>query len=467
MSAHEFDVIVAGGGLGGMLAAAMLAGRGRRVLLLEREEQLGGRLRSYDVDGFVVDAGAYLWPDAHLGAALKQAGASDFLVSRIPGDQVMRIFVQGTGGRRFSFPWPGRPESAKTVAVARAALRIDADTFRDLLRLWDRLASLTDAEVDAVRHLPARDALPRFAPDAGLRDAFLRNVMLFGTCDPGSAAMGDCIALRRRDPTAPLPFPECAGANESGGVRALVQSLQRALAARAVEVRLGWRVEQIAIESGSVQGVWASGASPFREFLAAPAVISNLPIWTLFDVVSPDLFPADFVRNARAFAAVGGVIAAAFAFDALPRLRDGGEPDRFLGWTRLLIGATAEFGGGMLWSSHHSPGNAPAGRHVLQAMRLSPHSEIADASRVERVQAAFRELLDEIYVDAGEKLLWRREWVTRDGSEYMITAAPRPPVRAPGVRGLFFVGETTDVPAVQMDAAALSALRAAEMVAAE
>jgi hypothetical protein len=32
------------------------------------------------------------------------------------------------------------------------------------------------------------------------------------------------------------------------------------------------------------------------------------------------------------------------------------------------------------------------------------------------------------------------------------------------VTGLYLVGETTDVPAIQMDAAALSALRCAELV---
>src|SRR5262245_17845015 len=123
-----YDVIVAGGGLGGMIAASILAGRGRRVVLLEREAQLGGRLRSYDVDGFVVDAGAYPGPDAYLSEALGQAGASDFAVSRIPATDVMRVFVQGRDGRRFAFPWPGRPSSAKMLAAAEATLRIDAET---------------------------------------------------------------------------------------------------------------------------------------------------------------------------------------------------------------------------------------------------------------------------------------------------------------------------------------------------
>lgn len=50
-------VIVVGGGLGGLVAARAFALAGREVLLLEREAQLGGRLRSHSVGGITLDAG--------------------------------------------------------------------------------------------------------------------------------------------------------------------------------------------------------------------------------------------------------------------------------------------------------------------------------------------------------------------------------------------------------------------------
>jgi len=171
------------------------------------------------------------------------------------------------------------------------------------------------------------------------------------------------------------------------------------------------------------------------------------------------------VDGARACGAVGGAIAAAFAFEGLPRLRETGEPDAFAGWTRLLTGPDASFGGGLLWATLHSPHNAPPGHHVLQAMRLSSHADIADAQRVRAVHGAFRAMLDEIYADVPASLRREWAWVTRDGSEYMIHCAAKPPVQAPGVTGLFFVGESTDVPAIQMDAAALSALQCADLLA--
>jgi hypothetical protein len=161
---------------------------------------------------------------------------------------------------------------------------------------------------------------------------------------------------------------------------------------------------------------------------------------------------------------VGGVIAAAFAFEGLPRLRETGESDAFPGWTRLLTGAEAAFGGGLLWATLHSPHNAPSGHHVLQAMRLSPHADIADAARVAAVHDTFRAMVDEIYVDVPDRLRREWRWVTRDGSEYMIHAARKPPVRLAEVDGLYMVGESTDVPAIQMDAAALSALQCADYI---
>jgi phytoene dehydrogenase-like protein len=460
-----YDVIVVGAGLGGMLSAAILARRGRRVLLLERAERLGGRIRSYDVDGWVVDAGAYLWPDAHLSRALEAAGARDFVAARIPAEQLMRLYVQGEPGVRFAFPWPGRAASPKVLAAARTVLAADAVVYAALGALWENLAGLSDSAVEALRHVSLGAALPRFASEARVAEAFRRNVMLFGSYDPDSASMAECIGLRRRDPRRAAAAPEVAGANRCGGVRALTAALATALRDGGVEVRTGWNVDAIAIADGRATGVLASRTGePSQSSINAAAVVSNVPIWQLFDIAAARHFPQWFVAAAREWQVVGGVVAAAFAFRDLPRLRESGEPDRFLGWTRLVTGARRWFGGGFLWTSHHSPHNAPAGHHLLQAMRLSRREELGDAARVRQIVADFAAMLDEIYLDAREKLLWQRHWVCRDGSEYMVSAARRPPVEAPGVAGLYLVGETTDVPAVQMDAAALSALHCAELI---
>jgi phytoene desaturase len=56
MSHH--DAIVIGSGVGGLVAAAHLALRGRRPLVLEREQRLGGRFSTVERDGFKLPTGA-------------------------------------------------------------------------------------------------------------------------------------------------------------------------------------------------------------------------------------------------------------------------------------------------------------------------------------------------------------------------------------------------------------------------
>jgi phytoene dehydrogenase-like protein len=244
----------------------------------------------------------------------------------------------------------------------------------------------------------------------------------------------------------------------------LPRAIRAACEAAGGELRLGHTVDQIIVEDGAVRGVLVHGASPFQQRVDAGAVVSSIPIAHLFAVIAARHFPEAFVSAARRFAVIGGTISAAFAFDGLPRLRATGEVDTFPGWTRLLIGSEREFGGGLVWATLHSPDNAPPGKHVLQAMRLSSQRDLADAARVRYVHEAFRAMLDEMYLDIEAKLLWERRWINRDGSEYMITAAPKPVLQPPGVAGLYLVGESSEGGAVQMDNAALSALRAADAI---
>jgi phytoene dehydrogenase-like protein len=461
---RRWDVIVIGAGLAGMLAGAMLARRGRRVLILEREARPGGRLRSYDADGFVVDCGAFLWPNAHLDDAFAAAGVSDFVASDISPRQLMRIYVDGLDGKRFAFPWLGRDASGLDDTI-REVYRIRPADFRGLTDLLARLSQIDEAELAALQHVTVANWLARHVTDATVAEALVRTLMLFGTWDPRQASIGDFArSLRRNRPGAPTPKAQSCGHNATPGVRALVDAVRAAVERSGAELRLSTTVDEIVVHDGRVSGVVAHGPQPYQESYVADVVVSNLPIWTLFDIISDRHFAADFAANARHYAKVGGTVGVAYAFKDLPRLRETGEPDRFPGWTRLLVGAERDFGGGLFWPSHHSPRNALAGMHLLQGMRLASQSILADAEQVDRIVANFDRLVRQIYAGVDDLLLWRRRWITRDGTEYLISAVPRPEVRAPVIGGLYFVGETINLPSVQMDAAAHSALECARLI---
>jgi phytoene dehydrogenase-like protein len=458
------NVIVIGAGLAGMLTGAILGRRGCGVQVLEREARPGGRLRSFDVDGFVVDCGAFLWPNHFLDQALAAAGVTEFIGSAIPTDQLLRIYIQGLGGKRFAFPWLGR-DAAGLGDTIREVYRISPEQFGALGDLVGKLAQLSEAQTAALLQVSVREWLAQNVADVSIANALVRTLMLFGTWDAPNASIGEFArSLRRNRPGGTPAKAECCGANPGGGVRALVGAIRAALERNGGELRLATTVDEILVANQRAVGVLAHGADPFQQRLPADAIVSNLPIWTVFDLIAARHFPADFVANARTYAKVGGTVGVAYAFNELPTLRETGSPDRFPGWTRLLVGPERSFGGGMIWTSHHSPHNAPPGKHLLQGMRLVPDEMLADHDQVDRIVADFDGFVDEIYGDVQRTLAWRRRWVTRDGTEYMLSAVPRPDVRAPSIANLFFVGETVNLPSVQMDRAAHSALECARLI---
>lgn len=61
----DAEVVVVGAGLAGLAAALRVAAAGRNVLVLEAEAEAGGRVRSSNVEGFVLDRGFQVLPVAY------------------------------------------------------------------------------------------------------------------------------------------------------------------------------------------------------------------------------------------------------------------------------------------------------------------------------------------------------------------------------------------------------------------
>ncbi len=58
MTEGKYDVVVIGGGMGGMCAGALAVKEGYRTLVAEKREHIGGRFSTQEVEGFKLMTGA-------------------------------------------------------------------------------------------------------------------------------------------------------------------------------------------------------------------------------------------------------------------------------------------------------------------------------------------------------------------------------------------------------------------------
>src|SRR5260370_7825690 len=134
----KYDSIIVGGGHNGLVAAAYLARGGRRVLVLERRELLGGCAVTEEIwPGYRVSTAAYLT------SLLQERIVQDLELARF-GYQVdakdPAFFSAFPDGRHF-FMWQDR---AKTLAEIAKFSRRDAEVYPAYEDQLERLSQVVE-----------------------------------------------------------------------------------------------------------------------------------------------------------------------------------------------------------------------------------------------------------------------------------------------------------------------------------
>ena len=379
MSAR-FDAIVIGAGHNGLTAAAVLAGAGRRVLVLERAASIGGMLAPGSLDGVAVPRLAHLIYNVNptvsrdLGLSLDLAPLPTVALSP-DGRHVM---TEG-GAARFA-DGSDHPDAAAFATLHARLLRFGtllgqlsdqappdlsggvrarAGDLTSLARLGLRLRLMGKEEMREFLRVilsNARDLILDEMPDGPLAGALAADAVRGAWAGPASP--GTVFSLIYR-------LAQGGGAAmPRGGMSAVIDAFRQAAEERGASIRTDAGVARIRLDGERVAGVVLDGG----EEIAAPLVLSTAGSFATMRMTGPAAFDIEAVRRLRHVRAKGTAAKVNLILSAAPKF-PGLSPDQASG--RLLI--------------------APSVAAVERAFNPVKYGEVSQAPVIEAVVPTLRE----------------------------------------------------------------------------
>lgn len=425
MKNNSYDAIIIGGGHNGLVTAAYLAKAGKKVLVLERRDTLGGAAATEEIwTGFKINTGApdagMLRPEVVAELGLRQHGL-EFIESPVTA------FAPQPNGPALTLRRDPRETRAEIARFSPA----DAEKFPAFMRLVTALTSILDNIMTltppSLEETKPGDLLPWAKLGLKLKGLGQREMMEFLRVLPmtaqefldewfesdalkgllGAAGISGTMQGPQSSGTAFVLLYHYLGAADGGfkatrlvrgGTGQLAAALASAARQYGAELRTGAEVSRILLaenpDTGETQAVGVVLAD--GEEVLAKAIISNAdPRRTLFGLVgAPNLEPhmARRVRNIRyrgCVAKVNLALSGLPEFISLPQ-GDAAENNAYLGG-HIVISPNleylerayddAKYGRfsarpylDVVIPSVLDPALAPAGQHVMSiTMQYAPY----------------------------------------------------------------------------------------------
>lgn len=349
---QDFDVIVIGGGVNGLICSVLLAQARKRVVVVEAQDRLGGMCRTDEIaPGFRVSTVSHLVGplDGEVMKTLRLAKLGLQFSARQVGCVALapdgRHIVIGEDLRHTAQSlaahdaadakaWPSH-----ATGMRRAAQQLHAWTQASAMPVGTNdqgrasilggrpRQNLPDAQVAAQLDLSIAELLDQSFSTPLLKGAIAFGAVLGHALSPAAAGTALLPVLRR----ALEPGNAMGAAHPVGGAGALITILQKAADAAGVRIRLGARAEQFLFEHGRIAGIHLANG----DAVYAPCVVSSLsPAQTYLRMGAERDLPLGFKRQLKGYRMEGTVAKVNLALNGLPTFKN--LDKRFLK-ERLLV----------------------------------------------------------------------------------------------------------------------------------
>ncbi|HEY1971136.1 MAG TPA: FAD-dependent oxidoreductase [Pseudonocardia sp.] len=441
--------MVVGAGAAGLTAGALLAHQGRSVVVVDRDDQIGGRAMVRADEGFQLHLGGHHLED--------------------PGSGITSIFqvlgLQLEHGPTSSDLLVFEPET-KDWATIRD--RYSADKA-ELKKLITTLVATPFEELDDWDDRTLREWLNMNTSDQGVKDLFeYLAVLECLTEDWWDHSASENLFVRK------MHYQERRTAGYStwpvGGWNALFGKLAKVITDRGGQVRLNTAVETVLIERGEVAGVRLNrpDASVRNEVLEgevieASAVICTVPVWEVLSVVPEHALPTWYARQIRHFAVDATRVTWAGLWLATTEPAPISDRMELLTWR---YGPNTGTSGFLYEYTSLDQSTAPPGYYLYSVGSVLPSERARDSGYLQEHFRRFEADVSEMNPGLANAA-WTRRHLVHDPS-FGVRAQPtmvgryRPHWQVPNIEGLLFASESFRSRGIGIDRAARAGLTAVE-----
>jgi len=300
MANANFDVIVIGAGFGGSSCAALLAKRGLKVLLLEKNARAGGKAMAITKNGFTYTAWVVITApniDNKFQVVLKELGMED----RVE-------LVTPPGGSRFKsssgkYNWQDPDDPTPNPEKLFNYLEVKQEEREDALKLMGEIVMMSPQDIDALDDISLAELFSRYNVPQGLYANLVGSVSdscfvypLDGVCASEGVRVFQDVFLRQ------------GGLFCKGGIGKVAETFAEAVELNGGKAIMRAKVEKITVEQGRVTGVVTDKGS-----FSAPVVISNAGIQpTVLKLVGEEHFDRSYVNYVKELIPSWGIMGARY-----------------------------------------------------------------------------------------------------------------------------------------------------------
>ena len=271
----RYDAIVIGAGMGGLTAAALLAKKGLKVLLLEKEEQVGGYVVSFKRHGFTFDATGAFVGGCHEGGELyqilKEIGAYEE-IEFIPIHHVRNIYpgfeVHLREGGFSTYPealmdlFPEEEKGLKAYLSLVKRIGDEVESYSEITPIKKILFPFYFRNLIRFHQTSHREILNRLFKGGEIKMA-LHTLPI--TDPPSRLSFLFTAILISKSLMGGVFYPK-------GGMGRISKAMANSFLRSGGEIQLRTEVDQVLIKDGRVEGVLTKDGEIFQ----APLVISNI-----------------------------------------------------------------------------------------------------------------------------------------------------------------------------------------------